>query len=640
MSSNNHNGGSNVVSGIVFGTVAMLMTRYYYRRQESSSEDLLCNIETFVDDDDDYNDGGTITNSRSTTSTITARSNNSDGGEGGCSSSRRSGGGGDRDGKYFPYNDVDEHFVQTIPKIELHVHLDGSFDPIQLWEYLQSHPELIMCLPISKVLPWNQTNTTSDQADLTSTPPPLRVREMITNCNTSNDYRKLCTCRRRYRSLRQQQQQLSQPQASQSASSDTALDTTNSGTTTHNVMETLMSSTTKQQQQHRHDDGFKKKNSTKAGATLEDMLTCFEFFLPLVQNNYVLLENLAYDFVKRQYEQNVIYTEVRYSPHYFSLSSPEKAIESVTRGLQRGCQKYNTIIVKQILCAINFNPEWSNEILQLAIKYRAAKDDTKECEDDGDGGCGSSFGGGGDCGVVGIDIASGEDHFNNNSSNPTDESSNGHYHMCVKAKNAGINITIHAGETPNSQQNVITAIKDYNARRIGHGYRIVNYPTILEFVKSNNVHIEVCPTSSVETGGWDRGGYDADDDDDDNNSKSKRKRINSWMSHPANMFRKYDISQSLSSDDPAVFNTSLTWQYRISIKKMGWTHDDIIKMSYNAIEASFAASEIKQQLRQRLDEWSNKQKTNYNQQQQHGARCTDVVRHYDLFHYNDRVHYE
>lgn len=45
------------------------------------------------------------------------------------------------------------------------------------------------------------------------------------------------------------------------------------------------------------------------------MLNCFEVFLPLVRGNISLIEQLAYDFCQRQWEQNVVYCEVRYSPH-------------------------------------------------------------------------------------------------------------------------------------------------------------------------------------------------------------------------------------------------------------------------------------------------------------------------------------
>jgi hypothetical protein len=39
------------------------------------------------------------------------------------------------------YNDDKKFFVQQLPKIQLHVHLDGSFDPDFLWKYMKECPD-------------------------------------------------------------------------------------------------------------------------------------------------------------------------------------------------------------------------------------------------------------------------------------------------------------------------------------------------------------------------------------------------------------------------------------------------------------------------------------------------------------------
>ena len=144
-----------------------------------------------------------------------------------------------------------ETFLRAVPKVEIHVHLDGCFDPNELWKHLQSHPELVQCIPVEKKLPWD-TNPESR---------PFKFREKITSCKTSLDFTGLCICRKRYRAPSQA--------------------------------------------------GGRKQQSRSATESLEKMLLCFEFFLPLVYDNFDLLEYLALDFVKRQGEQNVIYTEVR-----------------------------------------------------------------------------------------------------------------------------------------------------------------------------------------------------------------------------------------------------------------------------------------------------------------------------------------
>lgn len=80
------------------------------------------------------------------------------------------------------------------------------------------------------------------------------------------------------------------------------------------------------------------------------MLKCFEIFVPIVRGDLRLLEKLSYDFVKQQASQNIIYTEVRYSPHFLAkngglsmseLVDADSVIDAVTRGLRQGEIDYN-----------------------------------------------------------------------------------------------------------------------------------------------------------------------------------------------------------------------------------------------------------------------------------------------------------
>ena len=80
----------------------------------------------------------------------------------------------------------------------------------------------------------------------------------------------------------------------------------------------------------------------------------------------------------------------------------------------------------------------------------------------------------------------------------------------------------------------------------------------MEEMRRNNIHFEVCPTSSNETGGW---AYDCSVDSDNSGECGKE-----WKKHPAIDMIRYGLNVGINSDDPpAVFDTSLTWQYRI-----GW----------------------------------------------------------------------
>mmetsp|Transcript_14340 Transcript_14340/g.16986 ORF Transcript_14340/g.16986 Transcript_14340/m.16986 type:complete len:88 (-) Transcript_14340:1438-1701(-) len=50
-----------------------------------------------------------------------------------------------------------EKFVQQLPKVELHVHLDGAFDPALLLNHLKSSESRYASLPVEAFCPWDQS---------------------------------------------------------------------------------------------------------------------------------------------------------------------------------------------------------------------------------------------------------------------------------------------------------------------------------------------------------------------------------------------------------------------------------------------------------------------------------------------------
>ena len=364
--------------------------------------------------------------------------------------------------------------------------------------------------------------------------------------------------------------------------------------------------------------------------SLQNMLTCFEIFLPLVRGApLTLIEELAHDFCRRQWEQHVVYTEVRYNPHLMMKDKHSKAsgsfdmgdadepegsevtkqeerkqaardiVQAVMRGLRRGCQEYD-IVVNQILCAINWRPDWAMDVLELAQEF---KDEHP-------------------CGVVGIDIAAGEEHFDERQFPHLYKR---HFEIMQKAQDLNIPISIHAGETPDGIHNVKRAVATknhkepgYGAKRIGHGYRMADSFELMEQLAKDKIHVEICPTSSVETGGWmfDHLDYDFDGSatsigvGTDHSVSSVNKDITSfkprmkpWKDHPGMKMVRNGVSISLNSDDPAVFHTSLAWQYRIALAKMGLTKEQVAQSNIDAIVASFGPPDEKKRLKALLEDF-------------------------------------
>lgn len=383
----------------------------------------------------------------------------------------------------WDYSSEIEKLVRWIPKVELHVHFDGSWDPTIIYNHLQENGNHDL-LPEKSILPWDQSE--------------YPVRQLVRECKNKMEFHSICTCRGK--------------------------------------------------------------------RSLFEMIKAFEIFLPLVRGNLELLEDLAVDFCKRQAQQHVIYTEMRYSPHLLAeggsldasegtLVDADPVVDAITRGLRRGEEIYN-VKVNQILCCITWRPDWADDVVRLADERR---NDAP-------------------CAVVGVDIAAGEEHF--------DMESNPHlYHphkqAMERARSLDIPITLHAGEVSDGDSYIHAAIHDYGARRIGHGYRMS--PSVMKMCNESGTHVEVCPTSSVETGGWQ---YDTKD----------------WKDHPLVHMIRHNVPVSLNSDDPSVFDTSLTWQWRIALGKMGLSIEQVKETTRHAIDAAFISEEEKSKLHQQVEE--------------------------------------
>lgn len=382
------------------------------------------------------------------------------------------------------YGEDIEKFIQNMPKVELHVHFDGSFDPAILFRHLQTKSadsSKYECLPENSILPWDQSL--------------WPVRQLVKDCNNDGiRFHSLCTCRGK--------------------------------------------------------------------RSLQEMIKCFEIFTPIVRGNLELLEELAYDFVKRQAEQRIIYTEARYSPHLLAAGASlagdvvvnaAPVVEAVTNGFRRGCTDFG-VVVNQILCCICWRPDWADSVVELANENR------------------NNF----PCAVVAVDIAAGEEHFDATNFPNLYEP---HMKAMKKARELNINITMHAGEVAAEGDNVKAAIREYGATRIGHGYRIVGDDDLVKEMKEKNIHLETCPTSSIETGGWK---FEEGEKD--------------WAKHPSLTMMEQGLSLSFNSDDPAVFNTSLSWQYRTVVAKMKQPKDVLLASVEAGIDAAFCSEEQKEGL--------------------------------------------
>ena len=68
-----------------------------------------------------------------------------------------------------------------------------------------------------------------------------------------------------------------------------------------------------------------------------------------------------------------------------------------------------------------------------------------------------------------------------------------------RAFDAGLNITVHAGEALGAES-VRRAILHLHPQRIGHGVRAIENSTVVRMLYDQQIALEVCPTSNLHTG--------------------------------------------------------------------------------------------------------------------------------------------
>jgi aminodeoxyfutalosine deaminase len=149
------------------------------------------------------------------------------------------------------------------------------------------------------------------------------------------------------------------------------------------------------------------------------------------------------------------------------------------------------------------------------------------------------------------------------------------------ARNAGLPGVPHAGETA-GRESVWGAIRDLNAVRIGHGIRSVEDPALVEYLAKNQIPLEISPTSNICTGA-----------------------VSGWDDHPFRQLYDAGVPVTVNSDDPPMFNTTLTQEYRELVDRFGFSIAEIEEIALVAVEHSFLAdSERADLVREFRDEFA------------------------------------
>jgi adenosine deaminase len=141
-----------------------------------------------------------------------------------------------------------------------------------------------------------------------------------------------------------------------------------------------------------------------------------------------------------------------------------------------------------------------------------------------------------------------------------------------EARSFGFHTNAHAGEAAGAQS-IWDAICVLGAERIGHGTRALEDPALVAYLVDHRIPIEMCPVSNVRTS-----------------------VVRTLREHPIRRFLDAGIVVTVNTDDPKMFQTSLSDEYRLLEQECRLSRSDIRGLILSAIGAAWLPEDRKQSI--------------------------------------------
>lgn len=277
-------------------------------------------------------------------------------------------------------------------------------------------------------------------------------------------------------------------------------------------------------------------------ASLTEFLTRASRGFQLMQTEEAL-RLVTEDVFQQLASDNVIYAEIRFAPllHLERGLSPEAVVAAVDRATE-DCIRATGIEARLILCTLrHFSEEQSMLTAKLVERFRGSH-------------------------VVALDLAGDEAGF------PIDA----HRSAFRLAMELGIDRTAHSGEAADASS-VWETLQVLQPMRIGHGMQSAEDPKLIEYLKANRIHLEICPSSNVQT-----------------------RACLAYEEHPVNSLLRQGVSLGISTDTRTTTDVSLSDEYERLSKHFGWDEADFLACNRAAMEAAFVDEQVRERLMAKL----------------------------------------
>ncbi len=144
------------------------------------------------------------------------------------------------------------------------------------------------------------------------------------------------------------------------------------------------------------------------------------------------------------------------------------------------------------------------------------------------------------------------------------------------ARNAGLGITVHAGEVC-GPQSIAAALDALKPARIGHGVAAIGDASLVARLADEGVVLEICPGSNIAVGVY-----------------------GAYGQSPFLRLRDAGVKVSLGADDPPYFHTDIANEYAQVQQAFDLSAPDMLAISKTAIEAAFCDDATKAKLLEKL----------------------------------------
>jgi adenosine deaminase len=140
---------------------------------------------------------------------------------------------------------------------------------------------------------------------------------------------------------------------------------------------------------------------------------------------------------------------------------------------------------------------------------------------------------------------------------------------------AGLGCTVHAGEWAGPES--VRAALTLPVTRIDHGVRAIEDPALVAELAQRQIVLNTCPTSNIVLGVFP--GFEA---------------------HPLPQLRDAGVPLTLGSDDPPYFGATIGGEYRVCAERLGFSPEDLRRVTLTGVDAAFCDDDLKAALRGRV----------------------------------------